>query len=383
MKRNSSNPINFTRTINNTEPRTGANWKGSTGQQPTAKLVTVGNYRPDHNKQYTLGYYGRSSNSGYLDANAFRARPMKHYRKQYGNTNNKQTHKTNLMNAFERPNGTLVKSYNYTTDCQNNSAPGVLTIPNFSLKEINQFNKVGKDGSPTHITYNSTNEYQTKEFYDFKKCLPVCDTASKARKRTQYQSNINVNTARPKYYQTSQSYLQSRCKTFSQSQGISKIDGNTYNNKDIVNNSVEYNSTSCFSKNSNCKKLIYKPSNGQYSNQGAVSAGSRLLRLKLNTIQTAAHNANKNNKFAPVDDTSIANALSYSGRSETPFTIKSKYQSPQFYKNFHISRKGGKGNHTTNCFNGCNGSQPITNTVRQNPSIKTSGVGARTCCGKV
>lgn len=377
MKRNSSNPINFVRTINNTDARTGANWKGSVGDNPTAKIVTAGLYRPDHNKQYTLGYYGQQTNSN-VDANAFRSRPLKHYRKQYGNTNNKQTNSTNQLKSLEQPGGSSIKSNTYVTSCTNNEAPGVSMIPDFSLR---QNNKVGRNGNPTNITYTNNNN-QTKEFYNFKTCLDICDPPSKARKLTQTQTIINVNVAKPKYYQTAKSYLQSRCKTLQQQTTISKITGNTYNSNTIGNNSVEFNSTSCFMPKS-CNKVIYKPSNSKFDTQGAVSSSSRLLRLKLNTVQTAAKNADKNNNFGPNGDTSIANALAYSGKPEAPFTIKSKYQSSQFYKNFHIIRKGGTGNHTTKCFDGCNGNTPVTNTVRQMPSIKTSGVGARTCCGKV
>ena len=47
------------------------------------------------------------------DPNAFRARPMKHYRLQYGNDNNKQTYNNRyLLNTFNKPGGVILKSYN-------------------------------------------------------------------------------------------------------------------------------------------------------------------------------------------------------------------------------------------------------------------------------
>ena len=36
---------------------------------------------------------------------------------------------------------------------------------------------------------------------------------------------------------------------------------------------------------SNVQKLVYKPSNSQFSHQGAVSSGTRLLKLKVDTIR--------------------------------------------------------------------------------------------------
>ena len=382
MPSKTSFPMNLTRTNNNvSDSRTGANWKdisGTTpstpykrGGNPTAKIVTVGLYRPDHNKQYTLGYYGADKPENTNDANAFRARPLKHYRKQYGNNNNKQTnYRGNLItDVFETPGGNIVKNYS-DVNCDDANAPGVLLVPNYSLKEVNQFNKVGKSGNSTTVTFDPNNTNQTKEFYNFKTCLKVCDPPTAARRRTQYQTNINVNPAKNKYYQTSKSYLESRCKTLAQNQGTgSKIAGKTY----------EYNSTSCYSTNANCKKLIHKPSNNQYQTQGAVSSGSRITRLKLNTIQTAANNSNVYNL-----GTAVQNAFAYSGRAEAPFTVKTKFQSNQFYRNFHISRKGGQGNHTTSgfCSNSV-GNVKITELQRQTKDVRTSGVGSRTLNGVV
>ena len=82
--------------------------------------------------------------------------------------------------------------------------------------------------------------------------------------------------------------------------------------------------------------------------------------------------------------TAVQNAFAYSGRAEAPFTVKTKFQSNQFYKNFHISRKGGQGNHTTSGFS-CNsvGNVKITELQRQTKDVRTSGVGSRTLNGVV
>lgn len=372
MPTETSYPNNMTQSLHNhVLARTGANWKTTEGANPHARLFTVGMYRPDHNKQYTLGYYGRELESTSPDANAFRARPMKHYRKQYGNTNNKQTHsRINLLNSFERPSGTTMRKVippnDTSTECDNPTNEGVLFTPDYSIIEATQFNKVTRSlVEPT-------------QFNDYKTCLPTFDVPAAARKRTQYQSNININPSKPKYYQTAASYLQSRCKTHSQKQTFSQIPTNTYNSSTIGNNSVEFRGTNC--ANSCNPSIIYKPSNAQYSNQGAVSSSSRITRLKLNTIQTAAAYSDNPNIFNL--GTALPNAFAYSGRPEAPFTNKAKLQTQQFYNNFHIIRKGGQGNHTTACFLK-KGSQRITALQQQSKSVRVSGIGARTLNGVV
>ena len=55
------------------------------------------------------------------------------------------------------------------------------------------------------------------------------------------------------------------------------------------NCTYEYDKSSCCPtcKGKPCKKTIYKPNNKKFSKQGAVSSGSRLDRLKLDTIRSA------------------------------------------------------------------------------------------------
>jgi len=69
------------------------------------------------------------------------------------------------------------------------------------------------------------------------------------------------------YYTSLQEYRESNCQTFDQ---------NSYQNK------------------SGCNCVVYKPNNKQYSNQGAVSSGARLLRLNVETITNSKHNYNAN-----------------------------------------------------------------------------------------
>jgi len=130
-----------------------------------------------------------------------------------------------------------------------------------------------------------------------------------------------------KYYTDSRAYLQSRCKTYKQNQGTGvRVEGGTY--FDANNNAINpsnsssgppfYDSTTC---NMVCdnkpKTIIYKPNNKNYSTQGAVSSGTRLLRLKVDTMNT---NANSLSAFGE----GAKNAGRYSSNSNAIYILKSK-----------------------------------------------------------
>ena len=184
-------------------------------------------------------------------------------------------------------------------------------------------------------------------------CVNICDPPTKAKQRVRTSSRIN-NPAlcqRP-YYFTNSSYLRSRCKTFKQNQYHydSKVDPsiglpepnapcNSSNKKGCCGKSAACSKayrTNCPSKNklSDCngnivgcqKATYYKPNNCQFSQQGGVSSSSRLLRLKLNTINSSANSVNKSY------GKSTASALSYSGRPQAPFVNKDKMNAGGYIK---------------------------------------------------
>ena len=70
--------------------------------------------------------------------------------------------------------------------------------------------------------------------------------------------------------------------------------------------------------------VIYKPNNPQFAQQGAVSASSRLVRVKYNTINTIAAT------YTKAYGANTANALAY-GVSEKGYTIKDKMGYPNSY----------------------------------------------------
>lgn len=133
-----------------------------------------------------------------------------------------------------------------------------------------------------------------------------------------------------KYYTDSRAYLQSRGRTYAQNQATgSKVDGLNYfdsNGKplhpsdDTNNGPPNYNKTS--GDQPDCTKpnqLIYKPNNQKFSTQGAVSSGSRLLRLKVDTINNNAQS------FASAYGLAAQNAGRYSANSNAIYFLKSKH----------------------------------------------------------
>lgn len=133
-----------------------------------------------------------------------------------------------------------------------------------------------------------------------------------------------------KYYTDSRAYLQSRGRTYAQNQATgSKVDGLNYfdsNGKplhpsdDANNGPPNYNKTS--GDQPDCTKpnqLIYKPNNQKFSTQGAVSSGSRLLRLKVDTINNNAQS------FASAYGLAAQNAGRYSANSNAIYFLKSKH----------------------------------------------------------
>lgn len=90
--------------------------------------------------------------------------------------------------------------------------------------------------------------------------------------RPTYSGNTVLNK---KYYASNSQYLKSKCQTYQQNNSAL-----SFNPSD---NSAKPNCT-----NSDCNSTTYKKNNKKFGTQGAVSSGSRLARLKYNTIQTVS-----------------------------------------------------------------------------------------------
>lgn len=223
----------------------------------------------------------------------FKARPIKHWRKQLFPRDGALTNRNNVM-SMDVPGG---NSFTNLNGCNNNVA--------FTEENVIK-NKNENCCTNTNITRRSS-------------------------------TNLNKN-----YYTDSRAYLKSRCKTFQQN-----LSGNTNNNSDNFDSDgnqlwpnddnngpqVKYignSNTNCSDEDNNRCTLIYKPNNRNFATQGAVSSGERLLRLKLNTV-------NKNGaSFLTAYGSAGANAGKYHGTSEGPYFLKSKENKcTNYHRNGH------------------------------------------------
>ena len=122
---------------------------------------------------------------------------------------------------------------------------------------------------------DSTNVSNVSVIYDdivqLNKCKGIesapCTTGSFAVRRS---ASTIINK---KFCWNSKQYLQSRCKTYDQNSQIgSNVEG------------TEFLSGACVNDCNN-KHVIYKPNNNQFRCQGGVSSGSRIAKLKYDTIR--------------------------------------------------------------------------------------------------
>ena len=189
---------------------------------------------------------------------AFKARPINHYRKQLMPANGSGTGNSAVGMPMDTPGG----------------------VVNLGTTECNDANYVVK----TTIKNNP----------DCATCRPTKSASTKLEK---------------KYYTDSRAYLRARCQTFDQKSRIgekSETDG-------------FYKSTNCYdlSMCENKQRVIFKPNNKGFATQGAVSSGSRLLKLKLETI---TQNANSLSAYG----LAAQNAGRYNGNFTAPYFLKSK-----------------------------------------------------------
>ena len=315
MPTNNSYPLNCT---NNTTAkiRSGTHWKNFTNDTTSSSILGPEIYPVKYN---IVGMSKYNPSPPSQDANEFRARPLKHWRLQYKDTNNvsgssklrdqSYFNRKYLIGQMERPGSTIVKaSVSTESDCDKcNIGPHGLMSP-----LLGKVNNVGINNKHSAMYSNNTSQSSC-----IKKCVPICDPPSKAKKRVQYPSRLSKGGLCEKpYYQSNLNYLKSRCK------------------KEIINQN-----------------------NSQYAQQGAVSSSSRLLRLKLNTINTNA------NSVGDSYGKSAYHALAYSGRPDAPFVNKQKMNAGGYAKKcdtnlYHLYKPGG-GNPTTSALNTINNERTI------------------------
>jgi len=229
----------------------------------------------------------------------FKAGPIKHWRKQLM-PNNVNGFSKPTINSINMPNGTINVTEHCPT-CADSKVNFLKTyMPNLSSNSHPQYPLPQKDDA----------------YYDNNLKHKICRACNPEAHRIK-PAVTNISKV---YYNNTQSYLKSKDQLYNQNITLSTINtgvsgefysGKCYTNCDN-NHSPTIHSTT-----------IYKPSNTNYSKQGAVSSGLRLANLKRNAI------TNNANSFKKIYGFSAANAGKYNTYSDTPFLIKSKYAQPK------------------------------------------------------
>jgi hypothetical protein len=128
------------------------------------------------------------------------------------------------------------------------------------------------------------------------------------------------------YYTDHKAYMRSRCLLYDQKLTAIPVPTVTY--VDAGNNLLYPNDTNTVRQTQDCPspfqcstttacQTIYKPNNIKFAKQGAVDSSDRLTRLKLDTV-------NKN--AASYKEVFGSSASRYLGMASTPYFTKSKYQ---------------------------------------------------------
>lgn len=221
---------------------------------------------------------------------AFKARPIKHWRKQLAPREGSGISSTGIGMPMDRPGGSTYLGGNPDTCKCSNSGGNIHLIENIPRPKYLRHEK--------NIIKSATTILSKK------------------------------------YYTDSRAYLRSRNMTYEQklsgtpANGIDYFgpDGNLlWPTTDI--NGPQVRAPSDFpakcetaSHTRYGSRVIYKPNNRQFGVQGAVSSSSRLERLKLNTI------TQNGNSFRNAFGSEGANAGKYHGTSTAPYFLKSKLE---------------------------------------------------------
>ena len=255
MANNSSFPLNLT-TSSVIQRRTGRNWKMFNTNQPNDDIIitqSVPSNRPpahnnSHNEQNNLLSISGSS------ANQFRARPLKHWRKQRSvnpeasnktNSNNK-----NLVYNYDVPGGTTNSSLLNEKEICDSGCESTKTIPNWKTairrpkdNPVGKFNDLNKDGDcnpNVPVNVNDNINGIPSRVYRPVTSIPVCDPPTKALNLVRSTTLINKSTNKlnnQRFFQSHAAYLKQKNKTYNRNLG-------TRGNKNTDINSL-YRPTSC------------------------------------------------------------------------------------------------------------------------------------------
>lgn len=206
--------------------------------------------------------------------------PLKIYRREICNNNNSNTLRSQSIRlSYETPGGNTL---NENTSCITN------------IKEINKNIKHEDPCSEGHILTSESNSKNLKSLNQQTSALRRVRSSGMNRNMAPYSNsgitccsikkdsfnkgNKNFSSAREYMYNRNKSFKQN---TFNRLRtGVNEQAGTS----NTLNNVYSSNNTSHCGDNSYVE-VHYKPSNSKFSQNGAVSSGTRLLRLKTDTIK--------------------------------------------------------------------------------------------------
>ena len=237
-------------------------WKGQTFNQITTTI---------QKNNATIGAQNSSTTTNLR--NYFKARPLKIYRREIAtNSPSRCNYRTSLrIDEFNSPNGYIIsKSYNDT---------GLENTLDINLSQ----NVYMRDG----CNKNNTNSCMTE----------ASNALRRVRRSGMIKRKYDPITNDSTYFKNTNQYLNNRNKTYQQK---------LFTFTDPTTGCVP----------------TYKPSNAQFSNQGAVSSSTLIARVKSDTVNTMA------SQTVTVFGTNTANALAYNTYSGN-YTIKDKLGFPR------------------------------------------------------
>lgn len=300
----------------------------------TANSSVPGLHRPNTN--------GVPSNINQHDFEGpeFKARPIKHWRRQHIPTTVANTQEAASNSSSGRRTATVgllidrpgaVSYLGSNSDCKCVEPGG----NSYTISE--KFNENKKASGTLVENQGTVNVGQGADAYEINtgiyatKCIGCNPQNNIIRSASTLLSRA--------YYSDTTGYLKSRCKTYQQNASINRAAGITYTSADqellwptsSATGPQVYRTNDTFQPRVNpyvcnnpggASTVIFKPNNRQYSVQGAVDSSTRIEKLKLNTINTNA------NSLRAAFGNEAASACKYTGSSDTPYFLKNKYQPP-------------------------------------------------------
>ena len=270
-------------------------WKGKTFSEISSTVI--------RNKQT------ENTASNYTPSVFFRSQPLSHYRREIATVSapTQSRYSTNIQ-SFEVPGGTILRDFASLDITQCN---GIEHLKDFNHNE--QYQPCTACDTPLEGAIDST----------FVRSLSTQDNArrrvrSGGMNRTKFLANKN-NTKN--YYSSSSQYLHGRNKTFKQNQFNNlRVEG-THSDENVYASNTTQSCGTDADGNTQYVPVYYKPNNAKFANQGGVSASTRLVRLKYDTITDGG--ASMTGAFGK----QTANAMAY-GVPVNGYTIKDKIGYP-------------------------------------------------------